>query len=433
MESGDFVFVPFKQDKLSDLATTSEARLKEIELLKKMEHETAAAKQKEQTEIAKREAELAALDKQIAEMKGRLGSSAARSSDSLDAMVAMTEQKEQQAQRLEELRRQRRAEEEKRQKEIARLKRESNSKRATQVKADLAKYQKVAESKYGQDMKVTAWDALVAIYPEAKNIKRYDSNAFLLTVLNFAEPTTGMEFIQVPGGCFQMGDTYGDGARGGSKDETPVHEVCVSDFTIGKYEVTQGQWQKIMGNNPSSYTKGHRYPVEHVSWNDVQVFIQKLNNLSGKQYRLPTEAEWEYAARSGGTDKKYAGFSQISQMSRYANFCDVNCDYAMRIADQNDGYKNTAPVGNYQPNGLGIYDMTGNVAEWVSDWYDANYYKTSPKDNSQGPSSGSEKVYRGGSYRSSDWPLRVSNRYRALPDKSFSDLGFRLATSFGGQ
>ncbi|MDP2279759.1 MAG: SUMF1/EgtB/PvdO family nonheme iron enzyme, partial [Nitrospirota bacterium] len=187
------------------------------------------------------------------------------------------------------------------------------------------------------------------------------------------DPATGMEIVFVKGGCFQMGDTFGDG----ESDEKPVHEVCVDDYYIGKYEVTQGQWKAIMGNNPSHFKDcGDNCPVEQVSWNDVQEFIQKLNEKNnppsppftkgGKGgFRLPTEAEWEYAARSGGKSERYSGGNDIDSVAWY---------------NKNSGGK-THPVGTKQPNGLGIYDMSGNVWEWVNDWYDEFYYKNSPKNN----------------------------------------------------
>ncbi|MCX5815237.1 MAG: formylglycine-generating enzyme family protein, partial [Proteobacteria bacterium] len=129
----------------------------------------------------------------------------------------------------------------------------------------------------------------------------------------FTDPVTGMEFVFVKGGCFDMGDTSG------STNEKPVHNVCVSDFSISKYEVSQGQWKAIMGNNPSRFSScGDTCPVETVSWNDVHNFIQKLNSRTGKSYRLPTEAEWEYAARSGGKKEKYAGTSSNSNLGSYA-------------------------------------------------------------------------------------------------------------------
>jgi len=216
----------------------------------------------------------------------------------------------------------------------------------------------------------------------------------------FTDSATGMQMVFVKGGCYQMGDTFGDGYA----NEKPVHEVCVNDFYIGKYEVTQGQWQRIMGNNPSYYKNcGDNCPVEQVSWNDIQQFIQRLNNQSGKQYRLPTEAEWEYAARSGGKSEKYAGGNDVDAVAWY---------------DGNSG-RETHPVGQKQPNGLGLYDMSGNVWEWCSDWYGEKYYGQSFRDNPDGPSSGSYRVLRGGSWNGEPRGGRVAYRVRYN--------GFRLA------
>jgi formylglycine-generating enzyme required for sulfatase activity len=220
--------------------------------------------------------------------------------------------------------------------------------------------------------------------------------------------SSGMEFISVKGGCYQMGE--------GSS--YAVHEVCVDDFYIGKYEVTQGQWKAVMGNNPSYFKDcGDNCPVEEVSWNDIQDFITKLNNKTGKNYRLPTEAEWEYAARSGGKDEKYAGTSNESELGEYAWY------------DKNSGSK-THPVGQKKPNGLGLYDMSGNVWEWVNDWYDSDYYKNSPKNNPTGPSSGKEyKVHRGGSWLGSAGSLVASSR--DWNEATTRDIygGFRLVSS----
>lgn len=243
-----------------------------------------------------------------------------------------------------------------------------------------------------------------------------------ITGKTFKDPLTGMEFIFVKGGCFQMGNTFGDG----ESDEKPVHEACVDDLYIGKYEVTQKQWTDIMGNNPSNFKSCDNCPVEQVSWNDIQEYITKLNSKTGKNYRLPTEAEWEYAARSGGKNEKYAGFSNESELYLYANFCDSNCDYDWKTKNQNDGYKNTSPVGKFKPNGLGIYDMTGNVWEWVQDWYDDNYYKNSPKNNPRGPDSGQYRLLRGGSWRSVPGDLRASSRDWDGPAVRDIGGGFRL-------
>ena len=229
----------------------------------------------------------------------------------------------------------------------------------------------------------------------------------------YTDPVTGMEFVFVKGGCFDMGDTFG----GGSSDEKPVHNVCVSDFSIGKYEVTQGQWKTIMGSNPSHLSScGDTCPVEEVSWDDAQGFIQKLNSRTGKSYRLPTEAEWEYAARSGGKKEKYAGTSSDSELGNYAWYY------------LNSGSK-THPVGQKQPNSLGLYDMTGNVWEWVSDLYDENYYKRSPRDNPQGPSSGRDRVLRGGSWDGIPGSIRASVRGSDDPSDRDFYSGFRIASS----
>lgn len=141
---------------------------------------------------------------------------------------------------------------------------------------------------------------------KADDKKRKEKDAF------YTDPTTGIEMILVKGGCFQMGDTFGDG----SPYERPLHEVCVDDFYVGKYEITQGQWKAIMGNNPSRYKDwGDNCPVEKVSWNDIQEFISKLNQKTGKAYRLPTEAEWEYAAKSGGKNEKYSGSNDVDSVA----------------------------------------------------------------------------------------------------------------------
>ena len=210
-----------------------------------------------------------------------------------------------------------------------------------------------------------------------------------------------MEFILVKGGCFEMGDTFGDGGE----DEKPVHEVCLKDFYLGKFEVTQGQWKKVMGSNPSRFKEGDDQPVEMVSWNDAQEFIRRLNQTSGRNYRLPTEAEWEYAARSGGKREKWAGTSNEAELEGYA------------WVRSNSG-RRTHPAGKKRPNGLGIYDMSGNVWEWVNDWYDKDYYRSSPRSDPTGPVSGQSKVLRGGSWH---LPPRLLSRY--------DYTGFRLAFS----
>jgi formylglycine-generating enzyme required for sulfatase activity len=221
----------------------------------------------------------------------------------------------------------------------------------------------------------------------------------------FYERVAG-EFVFVKGGCYQMGDAFGDRRS----DDRPVHEVCVDDFYLGKYEVTQGQWKALVGNNPSDHQGGDNFPVERVSWNDVQDFIRKLNEKTGQSYRLPTEAEWEYAARSGGKPEKYSGGDAVDAVAWY----------------QSTSGGKTHHVGTKAPNGLGIHDMSGNVWEWVQDRYDSGYYSGSPRDNPKGPSSGTHRVGRGGSWYNDAGFCRSTNRYHYAPDLRDDFLGFRI-------
>jgi formylglycine-generating enzyme required for sulfatase activity len=229
----------------------------------------------------------------------------------------------------------------------------------------------------------------------------------LLTTTAFAA-APNIEMVRVPGGCFQMGDTFGDG----NSDEKPVHEVCVSDFYIGKYLVTQAQWVTVMGENPSKFT-GDRRPVDTVSWDDAQEFIKKLNQQSGRSYRLPTEAEWEYAARSGGRKEKWAGTSDPSQLGDYAWYKE-NSD------------EKTHVVGTKKPNGLGLYDMSGNLWQWCQDKYGDVYYEESDRNNPQGPLTGSARVVRGGSWYNSAGNVRASYRHGGAPGLRYDYGGFRL-------
>lgn len=222
--------------------------------------------------------------------------------------------------------------------------------------------------------------------------------------------------VRVEGGTFTMGasseqqsDTYG----GLYPNEKPTHQVTLSSFSIGKYEVTQEEWKAVMDNNPS-YNKynGAKRPVENVSWNDCQKFIRKLNAMTGKRFRLPTEAEWEYAARGGNNSRgyKFAGSDNLDRVAWYES-------------NSNDA---THDVGQKSPNELGLYDMNGNVEEWCQDWY-GNYSGNSQK-NPSGPSSGSYRVSRGGCYFFEAGFCRVSHRSSNSPDDSSqSSLGFRLA------
>jgi len=255
--------------------------------------------------------------------------------------------------------------------------------------------------------------------------------------------------VFVKGGTFQMG------SNDGNIDEKPVHTVTVSDFSIGKYQVTQKEYEEIMGNNPSCYQAEKvvksgmlgigrktekltisKNPVESVSWYDAVEFCNKKSraegltlcytgsgkstkcNFSANGYRLPTEAEWEYAARGGvktqnSASYKYSGSNNIDVVAWYLD----------------NASKKTHSVGGKKANELGIYDMTGNVWEWCNDWYDTSYYKNSPKNNPQGASSGSYRVRRGDSWHNYAQYCRVAYRNYRSPGSSDHNLGFRLLRS----
>lgn len=208
--------------------------------------------------------------------------------------------------------------------------------------------------------------------------------------------------VYVEGGTFMMGD----------KDNKPKHKVTISSFAIGKYEVTQKEWETVMGYNPS-YFPGDNKPVDGVSWNDCQAFINQLNNITGAKFRLPTEAEWEFSARGGNLSKGYK-FSGSDELNVVA-------------WNVKNSANTTHDIGTKSPNELGLYDMSGNVTEWCSDWYDGSYYRLSPNSNPQGPSTGTSRVARGGSF-SDGLFCEVSNRLLfSQPDSRNSGYGFRLA------
>ena len=216
--------------------------------------------------------------------------------------------------------------------------------------------------------------------------------------------------VTVEGGTFTMGATAEQGSDAGS-EEYPTHQVTLSSYSIGQTEVTQELWQAVMGSNPS-YSQGNlQHPVEQVSWEDCQTFVAELNELTGKTFRLPTEAEWEYAARGGNKSLgyKYAGSNNINEVAWYW-----------------DGTSTTIqPVATKAPNELGIYDMSGNVYEWCQDSWGS--YTSGAQTNPTGPTSGSLRVDRGGSYGHDGVRCRVSHRnyyHQTLKD---GHLGLRLA------
>ena len=241
----------------------------------------------------------------------------------------------------------------------------------------------------------------VTFESETRTFETNNPNTFTVNGISF-------EMVYVEGGSFDMGATYeqGDGVW---DNEKPAHSVTLSDYYIGKCEVTQELWEAVMGSNPS-FSKGAQYPVEQVSWNDCQEFVSRLNSLTGRTFRLPTEAEWEYAARGGNKSShyKYSGSGNISDVAWYD--------------DNSDG--KTHAVGTKTANELGIYDMSGNVWELCSDWYGS--YSAGSQTNPQGPSSGSYRVLRGGCWYSLAGYCRVSIRHDYGPRSSNGSLGLRL-------
>ena len=285
-------------------------------------------------------------------------------------------------------------------------------------------------------MFITLWALLCKAKPVAtfKALFVVTFMAFVLASPSLAdEPiirnSFGMEFVRIPSGTFTMGAAQDE--HGSSRDEKPLHLVSISKaFYLGKYEVTQKDWEAVMGS--SSFSLQRSYPGRWdyliaqpgkfihpdkpatVSWNDVQIFIQKLNEIEGHdRYRLPTEAEWEYACRAGST-AAYSFGSNPALLDRYAWYGE---DFATGSIH---------PVGLKEPNAFGLYDMHGNVWEWVQDYYSGNYYSVSPLVDPSGPMQGKERVVRGGSWHSSATDWRCAFRKSYPPEYRGISIGFRL-------
>jgi formylglycine-generating enzyme required for sulfatase activity len=218
--------------------------------------------------------------------------------------------------------------------------------------------------------------------------------------------SVGMEFVLIPAGAFTMGaiDSY--------SDEQPIRTVRISrPFYLGKYEVTQAQWKAVMGYNPSAWRGQRNLPVEQVSWEDVQEFLRRLNTEEGRtRYRLPTEAEWEYAARAG-TTTAYSFGNDVSRLDEYAWY-------------GGNAAHSSHPVGQLKPNTWGLHDMHGNVWEWVHDWYET--YPTGTVTDPQGPAAGVSRVFRGGGRSNVAWRCRSSSRGYRPPESRLDAVGFRV-------
>jgi len=269
----------------------------------------------------------------------------------------------------------------------------------------------------------------------------------IVTPTEVVDTTFNMQLVSIPSACYTMGTS--------SDKALAAHEVCLNAFSISKFVITRELFQRFVDSsnyvtdaeknggcytisagketlnpvatwkNPDFY-QSKKDPVVCVSWNDTQAFTAWLSRSSGKKYRLPTESEWEFAARSGGKQEKYAGTNNDADLYRYANFCDKKCIYEWSDPSQNDGYWSTAPVGKYAPNGFGLYDMSGNVSEWTQDYFVDDYYASSPRMNPKGPGAGTAHSVRGGSWRSQKNALSTTGRGSAETGNAYDNIGFRV-------
>ena len=236
-----------------------------------------------------------------------------------------------------------------------------------------------------------------------------EATTVTVSTLDFSEPQYGIEMTYVRGGTFLMGCTPEQEDDCYDYEDT-VRMTTVGDFYIGRHEITQAQWEAVMGGNPSNF-KGENLPVENVSWVAAQEFIGKLNAETGREYRLPTEAEWEYAARGGRQTRgyKYSGSNDVGEVAWY----------------ESNSENTTHPVGTKKANELGIHDMSGNVWEWVHDWF--GEYGSAAETDPKGPDEGKLRVIRGGGWGSYARGVRLSNYYSNDPGYRYNILGFRLA------
>lgn len=236
----------------------------------------------------------------------------------------------------------------------------------------------------------------------------------LLPAETFIVNEVSFKMVHVDSGIFMMGAVDDD--EDATSHERPQHKVNLSDYWIGETQVTQALWLAVMDKNPSCHKEDLKCPVESVSWNDCQEFINKLNKLTGKKFHLPTEAQWEFAARGGNIGKEH--------LYKFAGSNDID-DVAWFIENSEN---NIHPVGRKNPNELGLYDMSGNVYEWCNDWFESSYsYDEENSTDPTGPETGVRRVYRGGSWILPDAGCRVSYRHAAMPTTSFAGLGLRLA------
>jgi sulfatase modifying factor 1 len=255
------------------------------------------------------------------------------------------------------------------------------------------------------------------------------SPALVRAEVPFTDSVTGMAFVPVKGGCYEMGDSVGEG----ESNERPVHEVCVGDFLIGKFEVTNEQFRKFRaGHNSGTYEgiqlNDDKQPAVNVSWEDAVAFAKWLSEKTGQIYRLPTEAEWEYAARGGTKTSRFWG-NNPDEACTYANVADISSKSRWKTWKAHycdDKFVVSAPVGSFKPNAYGLYDMLGNVWEWTEDVFDSAAYTKLPRNNPVFGGEGEYRVMRGGGWSNGPLGVRTSNRVGLTPTFGHHGLGFRL-------
>ncbi len=408
------------------------------------------------SEIAKQSSEIDSLDSKIREMKTRMSQGAFKPGDSIEKLFALADRKKKLVA------------------EQKRLLQKKYLELSAALEKYLNKYQEIASDPATKDMAPALWAAMKKSFPEfLENVSQGDIRAARIAISKkvgtWTDPVTGMEFIWVPGGCFMMGQTLQEREwlikRFGQEDydkymndERPCHEVCVDGFWLGKYEVTREQfarfvaaisyktdaekkgtawiytegffvwkWKQLSGYNwrKTGYPQRDDHPVVCVSWNDANAFADWLSKETGRKFRLPTEAEWEYAARAGSDGIFFWGNDE-SMACVYANVADKGHDWKFYFPCD-DGFKFTAPVGSYKPNAFGLYDMLGNVWEWCADIYASDAYSKHARDNPIYEGGGSCRVGRGGSWDDYARNCRCALRYCDSPGNRNVNLGFRLA------
>ena len=255
-------------------------------------------------------------------------------------------------------------------------------------------------------VKALDWTSEDPVLEIVENTNENEKKEFIVNGVKF-------NFCLVEGGTFSMGATPEQNIFA-AFDEKPAIEVTLSDFYLAETPVTQELWQGVMNNNPSHFN-GEKLPVERISWDECNEFIEKLNDMTGEFFRLPTEAEWEYAARGGNKSKK----------NKYSGSDDISIDNAVWYKENSDSMSH--PAKSKKPNEIGLYDMSGNISEWCSDWYFNSYSIGLSHTNPCGPSTGQTKVYRGGSWNDKAINCRVSKRNSMNPSYRNKQIGFRLA------